>query len=151
MIEIPAPILGGIYRIDTLPAWTPSALVLVTGFDESTQSLSVTLLSPDMELGGSLDLALDKTETGLAYNVLAESDIFGYAWVAQINSARGELGRVEQAVITSLDALRNDENVGHALAGPPIIERSDPRWAFKLSELSRLQAVTAVEGRGWRA
>ena len=139
--------IGGIYRIDPMDVETPSALVLVTGFEESTQSLSVTLLSPDMELGGSLDLALDTTETGLAYNVLAESDIFSYAWVAQINSVRGELGRVGQAVLASLDALRNDEKVGHAVAGPPIIERSDPRWAFKLSELSRLQAVTAATTR----
>ena len=102
--------------------------MLVIGFEESTQSLSVTLLSPDMELGKtSWTFALDTTETGLAYNVLAESDIFSYAWVAQINSVRGELGRVGQAALASLDALRNDERVGHAVAGPPIIERSDPR------------------------
>ena len=139
--------VGGIYRIDPMDIGTPSALVLVTGFDESTQSLSVTLLSPDMELGGSLDLALATTESGLAYDVLAESDIFSYAWVAQINSARGELGRVGEEILESLDALRNEEQVGHPVRGPPIIERSDPRWAFKLSELGRLQAVTAATTR----
>lgn len=139
--------VGGIYRIDPMDVGAPSALVLVTGFDESTQSLGVALLSPDMELGGSLDLALDTTETGLAYNVLAESDIFSYAWVAQINSARGELGRVGQEVLESLDALRNDEKVGRSVAGPPTIERSDPRWAFKLRELGRLQALTAAATR----
>lgn len=140
-------VVGGIYRIDPMDFGTPSALVLVTGFNESTQSLSVTLLSPDMELGGSADLRLETSETGLSYNVLAESDIFSYAWVAQVNSARGELGRVSGGVLASLDALRNDEKVGHAVAGPPIIERSDPRWAFKLSELNRLQAVTAATTR----
>lgn len=137
--------LGGIYRIDPMDdVGTPSALVLVTGFDESTQSLAVTLLSPDIELGGSADLRLETTETGLSYDVLAESDVFSYAWVAQINSVRSELGRVSESVLASLNALRNDEQVGHAVAGPPIIERSDPRWAFKLSELSRLQVVTAA-------
>lgn len=135
--------VGGIYRIDAMAFATPSALVLVTSFDEPTQSLSVTLLSPDIELGGSADLALAVTDTGLPYKVLVESDIFSYAWVAQINPARGELGRVSDGVLRSLDALRNDDQVGHAVAGPPIIERSDPRWAFKLSELSRLQVLTA--------
>ena len=139
--------VGGIFRIDPMDVGSPSALVLVTGFDESTQSPSVTLLSPEMELGGSADLSLAETETGLAYNVLAESDIFSYAWVVQINTARGELGRVGHEVLASLDALRNGDEVGHEVAGPPIIERSDPRWAFKLSELSRLQALTAATTR----
>ena len=86
--------VGGIYRIDPMDVGTPSALVLVTGFDQSTQSLSVTLLSPDMELAGSARPSpLIRHETGLAHRVSAESDIFGYAWVAQINTVRGELGR----------------------------------------------------------
>lgn len=139
--------VGGIYRIDAMDVGTSSALVLVTGFDKSTQSLSVTLLSPDIELGGSADLRLEKAETGLSYDLLAESDIFSYAWVVQVNSVRGELGRVSEDVLASLNAVRNDEQVGHPVAGPPIIERSDPRWAFKLSELSRLQAVTAATTR----
>lgn len=131
--------VGGIYRLD------PGVLVLVTGREPITRSLSVTLLSPDIELAASTDLRLSPADTGLAYEVLAQTDVFGYAQADQIDSVRGELGRVTQAVLESLHALRNDEALGHQVAGPPITERSDPRWAFKLSELGRLQA--AVERR----
>lgn len=132
--------IGGIYRAVAMDFDTPAALVLVTDFDETTQSLTVTLLSPDVEFGSSTDLVLPGKETGRAYDLLAESDLFGYAWVVQLDR---QLGRVATQVVEALSALREEDAVNRPVAGPPVVQRSDPRWHFKLQELKRLQGLTA--------
>lgn len=132
--------IGGIYRAVAMDRDTPSALVLVTDFDATTQSLTVTLLSPDIEFGSSSDLILSREEIGRAYDLLVESDVFGYAWVVQIDRL---VGRVDTGVVEALTALREEESVARPVAGPPTIGRSDPRWNFKLQELKRLQGLTA--------
>lgn len=131
---------GGIYRSVPMDPGTPAALVLVTAIDEVSQSLSVTLLSPDLEFGTSADLVLKSEDTGLAYALLAESDIFGYVWIVQ---ADRKLGHVDASVLEALSALRDEDAVGHPVAGPPVVVRGDPRWSFKLQELQRLQSLTA--------
>jgi hypothetical protein len=135
MIEI-----GGIYRAVAMDRDTHSALVLVTEFDDATQSLAVTLLSPDVEFGSSMDLILTAEETGRPYDLIAEADVFGYLWVVQLDR---RLGRVDGQVIEALAALREDDAVDRPVAGPPVVDRSDPRWKFKLQELKRLQGLTA--------
>jgi hypothetical protein len=135
MIEI-----GGIYRAVAMDRDTHSALVLVTEFDDATQSLAVTLLSPDVELGSSMDLILTGEEIGRPYDLIAEADVFGYLWVVQLDR---RLGRVDGQVIEALAALREDDAVDRPVAGPPVVDRSDPRWKFKLQELKRLQGLTA--------
>lgn len=132
--------VGGIYRAVAMDRNTPSALVLVTDVDPSTQSVTVTLLSPDMEFGSNTDLVLIGDEIGRAYDLLAESDIFGYAWFVQLDR---RVGRVDTDVLQALDALRDEEAVDRPLAGPPVVERTDPRWSFKVHELKRLQTLTA--------
>lgn len=134
--------IGGIFRADPMAPGEPSALVLVTGFVEAIASVAVTLLSPDMELGGCADLVIAREDSGLPYNLIAEADIFGYLGAVQLDH---ELGRVSERVLAALDSLRNDDPVGLAVAGPPIIQRSDPRWDFKLSELARLHRLTFVD------
>lgn len=131
--------IGGIYRAVAMDRDTPAALVLVTDFDETTQSVSVTLLSPDVEFGSSADLVLSGTEIGRTYDLLAESDIFGYMWVVQLDR---RIGRVDAQVLEALSALREDDVVGRPVAGPPVLGRFDPRWNFKLQELKRLQRLT---------
>jgi hypothetical protein len=132
--------IGGIYRAVPMDPGTPAALVLVTALDGPTQSLTVTLLSPDVELGTSEDLFLRPEDTNLAYALLAESDIFGYVWVVQLDR---QLGRVDSSVVEALTALGDDDAVDLPNAGPPVVERSDPRWNFKLHELKRLQSLTS--------
>ncbi|MFV8053898.1 hypothetical protein [Mycobacterium sp. 48b] len=132
--------IGVIYRALAMDRDTPAALVLVTDFDETTQSLGVTLLSPDVEFGSSTDLVLSGEEIGRTYDLLAESDIFGYVWVVQLDR---RIGRVGAEVLEALAALREDDAVDRPVAGPPVVDRSDPRWNFKLQELKRLQSVTA--------
>ncbi|WP_349318945.1 hypothetical protein [Mycolicibacterium canariasense] len=131
--------IGGIYRAVAMDRDTPAALVLVTDFDETTQSVTVTLLSPDVEFGSSADLVLSGTEIGRTYDLLAESDIFGYMWVVQLDR---RIGRVDAEVLEALSALREEDVVGRPVAGPPVLGRSDPRWNFKLQELKRLQRLT---------
>ncbi|MCA0306405.1 MAG: hypothetical protein LCH87_03385 [Actinobacteria bacterium] len=132
--------LGDIYRCVPMDPGTPAALVLVTAIDEATQSVGITLLSPDVEFGTSADLLLSKQDTGLAYALVAESDIFGYVWIVQLDR---KLGHVDGPVLDALSALREEEPVDHPIAGPPALQRSDPRWSFKLQELKRLQSLTA--------
>lgn len=131
---------GGIYRCVPMDPGSPASLVLVTAIDEAAQALGVTLLSADVEFGTSADLLLSKHDTGLAYALLAESDVFGYVWVVQLDR---KLGCVDAPVLDALSALRDEEPVGHPVAGPPAVQRSDPRWTFKLQELKRLQSLTA--------
>lgn len=118
---------------------TPAALVLVTDFDETTQSLTVTLLSPYVEFGSNADLVLSGAVIGRTYDLLVESDIFGYLWVVQLDR---RIGRVDDDVLDALSALREDRAVDHPVAGPPVVGRDDPRWDFKVRELRRLQSLT---------
>lgn len=131
--------VGGIYRAVSVNQDAPSALVLVTAYDEATQSVSVTLLSPDVEFGSSTDLVIYGDEIGRSYDLLVESDIFGYAWATQLNR---HIGSVADDVLGVLAAMRDEDVVTRAVAGPPAIERADPRWAFKVQELRRLKRIT---------
>jgi hypothetical protein len=132
--------IGGIYRAVAMDHDTPSALVLVTDFEEATQSLAVTLLSPDVELGTSTDLVLAGDDIGRAYDLLAETDIFGYVWVVQLDR---RIGQVDARLLEAVSALRQEESIDRPVAGPPVVGHSDPRWGFKLQELKRLQALTS--------
>ena len=131
--------IGGVYRAVAMDRDTPAALVLVTDLDQTTQSVNVTLLSPDVEFGSSADLVLSGEEIGRTYDLLAESDIFGYMWVVQLDR---RVGRVESQVLDALSALREEDVLDRPVAGPPIVDRSDPRWNFKLHQLKRLQSLT---------
>jgi len=131
--------IGGIYRAAAMDRDTAAALVLVTDFDETTQSVTVTLLSPDVEFGSSADLVLSGEEIGRTYDLLAESDIFGYMWVVQLDR---RIARVDAQVLEALSALCEEDDVDRPVAGPPVVDRRDPRWNFKLQELKRLQRLT---------
>lgn len=131
--------IGGIYRATAMDRDIPAALVLVTNFDEATQSVTGTLLSPDVEFGSSADLVLSGEDIGRTYDLLAESDIFGYMWVVQLDR---RIGRVDAQILEALSALREEDVVGFPVAGPPVLGSGDPRWNFKIQELKRLQRLT---------
>ena len=133
--------VGGVYRA-VAPGHdeAAAALVLVTGVDEATQSVEVTLLSPDLEFGSSLDLVLTGDEIGRGYDLLVESDVFGYVWASQLDRW---IGRVDAGLLAALGGLRAGGVVGRAVGGPAVVGRSDPRWEFKQQELRRLQILSA--------
>lgn len=124
--------VGGIRRA---AAGGRTALVLVTGLGQGGLA-AVTLLSPDLEFGGALDLPLAPADTGAQYGLLVESDLAGYVDPERLGP---ELGRVATAVLRALQALRDDDVVGWQAAGPPVLDRADPRWRWKLGELGRLR------------
>lgn len=109
------PAIGGIYRARR-HAGSRQVLVLVHDAEEATQELAVTLLSPDVELGSSTDLLLDRRDTGLTYQLLAEPSLFAYLPASQLGR---RLGQVPERVLEALAALRNDDPVDHPVAGPP--------------------------------
>jgi hypothetical protein len=57
---------------------------------------TVTLLSPDMEFGGSADIVIASEDSGLAYTLIAESDVFGYVWCAQLDRALSRAGQPDR-------------------------------------------------------
>lgn len=132
--------IGGIYRALAIRGDT-AALVLVTDVDDQAGTVVATLLSPDIEFGSSSDLLLPAEETGRSYRLLAECDVFGYLKPTQLDRL---IGRVDEQILTAIAAVRAGEAVDHPVGGPAVINRSDPRWGFKIQELGRLQALTEM-------
>lgn len=102
-------------------------------------AFAVTLLSPDLEFASSEDLLLRGAELGHTYDLLVMSDVFGYVWSHQLDR---RVGRAPE-ILADLVALRRGGPTHHGPAGPPITERRDPRWRFRVHELARLWALGA--------
>jgi hypothetical protein len=134
--------IGGIYRAVAADRGAPAALVLVTAVDAATRS-TVVLLSPDIQFGSSRDLVLSGPEIGRGYDLLAQCDILGHLRVGQLDR---RIGGVDARVAEDLRAVRAGESSSRPPAGPPVVERSDPRWAFKVAELNRLRRLHAASG-----
>jgi hypothetical protein len=134
--------VGGIYRAVAMDHDQRPCLVIVTDTDESVRSATVVLLSPEVEMGGDRDLLLAPERTGLAYEVIAQAEIFGYVWLVQLGK---KVGRVDTQTLAQLAELQNPEPALLEIdlrSGPPIVARSDVRWRFKLAELARLQGLS---------
>ncbi|WP_412903433.1 hypothetical protein [Aeromicrobium sp. 179-A 4D2 NHS] len=115
-------------------------MVLVTGDFIGVATRAVTLLSPDVEFATPADLLLPRAGSLRPYDLLVESDIFGYVWTDQLDR---RLGAVDDGLMNDLTAVRLDESTSRGPAGPPLLNRDDPRWAFKEAELARLRVLTS--------
>jgi len=133
--------VGGVYRARAVDPGIPSALVLVTDVDDTTRSVAVMLLSPDIELGSSVGLLVAGDDIGRAYDVLVQSDIFGRLPAGQLDRRVAAVG---PNVLDALSAMREDRAIDHAVAGPPVLTREDPRWDFKIEELRRFHLLTTA-------
>lgn len=133
-------VVGTIYRASPMDPGSPSALVLVTQTDRRTQAVTVVLLSTDVELGARSDVLLSSDSTGLPYALMAQTDVFGYMWVVQLDRL---LGVVDAEALAAIQAVRHGDRSSWPLAGPPVTEPGDVRWHFKRHELARLQDLTA--------
>lgn len=132
--------VGDIYRlVAPNDADEDAAIVLVTKVHPETGSVAVTLLSPDVEFATPADLLLPRAGSLRPYDLLVESDIFGYVWTDQLDR---RLGVVDDDLMDDLTAVRLDESTSRGPAGPPLLNRDDPRWAFKEAELARLRVLT---------
>jgi hypothetical protein len=100
------------------------------------------LVSPDTDFGGDRDLLLGPTETGLPYDVLVQAELVGYAWTTQLDTVYSVL---DDRWVDAVQQLQVDDGgtpEPDLRAGPPIVNATDARWQFKLTELSRLQSLT---------
>lgn len=133
MIEVE---IATVYRARAVDPDTASALVVVTGVDDATQSVAVTLLSPDLEFGSSTDLVVSGARIGRSYDLLAQSDIFGYVQAAQLDRRIGHVGRDLCEALGAPTRSSSRRWPDRRYCG------DDPRWAFTLRALARLQRLT---------
>ncbi len=132
------PAVGDIWRV--VSEGVHSVLALVTSTREWGYT-GVTLLSPDVCFGSSADIFLPAWMIGRGYDLLAESDIFGYVWTSQLDRYICHVGGRAPEAVASLSA---GDAVSWPTGGPPISGRNDPRWQFKLNELRRFQDVSLL-------
>ena len=137
------PSIGAICRAEPMDRSADNALVLVVDSDPQSYSFTVVLLTPDLELATDKDVYLSPESTGLPYALAAQSDVFGYVWNVQLRAV-GSLPREMLRELfprnSSMDF--DSREFRESAAGPPAESPSDPRWANKIAELDRLNAVT---------
>ncbi|UXA14087.1 hypothetical protein KXD97_10065 [Mycobacterium sp. SMC-8] len=134
------PSIGSICRAEPMDRSADNVLVLVVDSDPRSYSFTVVLLTPDVELATDKDVYLSVEATGLPYALAAQTDVFGYVWNVQlktIGSLPGEMVRELFSRNPPMDTIPDEFK-----AGPPLDSPSDPRWANKIAELDRLNAVT---------
>lgn len=103
-------------------------LVLVTGnCDDSSHGslLRVRLLSNEVEMATSDDADVPGSRSGRPYDLIAH-DFPGYVLASDLGDP--------VALVDLSQRLRRCQS-------PPLTRRTDPRWAWKLSELEALQAL----------
>jgi hypothetical protein len=132
--------VGQIRRALPMDPGSPPALILVIGTDVAPSTVTVALLSPDIELATDRDMMLDQADTGLPYALLAQSDVFGYIWAVQLDAW---LADAPTAVVDAIAQSASGGASGHITpAGSPVLSGEDPRWRFKEAELARLTALS---------
>jgi hypothetical protein len=133
---------GQIRRLTCMDADAPPALVLVISSDHDREAHSVVLASPDTDFGGDRDLLLGPDETGLAYDVIVQAEVSGYAWTVQLDAVVGHVDTIWLDTVLDLQQDEPELPDPDLRAGAPIVSRADPRWPFKVAELERLTVLT---------
>jgi hypothetical protein len=133
-VDGPDELVGAICRAVPMDGQGDRALVLVVASDPERGMHTVLLLSPDVPLATANDVLLTGSATGLPYELLAQTDVFGYLWHAQLDST---VARLPEALSSQLLTRATD-----VAAGPALKAERDPRWGYKLAELARIQALT---------
>ena len=120
-------------------------LGLVVAVDERLAVAHALMLSPLLEYRTSVDYVLDGASTGAPMPLIAECDLRGAVWFAQLGSC---LGQCEPGLAMRLDevgggALPASVGLEQSRFGLPARDDRDPRWSWKLAELEALNALTA--------
>jgi len=120
-------------------------LGLIVDVDERLAVANVLMLSPLVEYQTSVDYALDQASTGARMPLIAESDLRGAVWFAQLGPS---LGHVSPEVAAALDAVGcgaspDETGLGQADFGLPSRDERDTRWGWKLAELDALNVLTS--------
>ena len=108
-------------------------LALVISAEEKEDHLQVMLCHDDLQLASIVDVIITAPESGLSYDLVAETDLFSVIWKDQVRKTIGkisrELVRKIMAHTADPDGLVDGIRSGYAIRG-----LIDPRWKFKENE-----------------
>jgi hypothetical protein len=114
----------------------PSRMVLVTRVDQPTRTVGVVLLSPETDLWTDTDILLKGEETGLAFDLLLQTELVGPLFWSQLGHP---VGRLDAKLLDELiHALEQHPDNLAGRRGLPIRDQADLRWAHKQSEAETL-------------
>jgi hypothetical protein len=120
--------------------------VLVIALDEEDPAATVALLTNELDMATDADVVVPSEATGCPFSLLAETDVVGPVWWAQLRQPVGHVSPEMMEILTD-EAAVGPESSAYAAKGLPVLGPSDPRWDFKQSEASDLNALSADRGR----
>lgn len=109
---------------------TVRRLALVISAEEKENHLQVMLCHDDRQLASIVDVIITAPESGLSYDLVAETDLFSVIWKSQVTKTIGKIPReLVQKIMAHAadpDGLVDGIQSGYAIRG-----LLDPRWKFK--------------------
>lgn len=124
-------------------------LVCVLSREDDTQTLSIQLITNVVEAATDLDLIVRSKDSGLPFDALLQSELYGPIFVEQLEDARGSIPDAMREA-ASVALATDGESLFRFETGLPLGNLDDPRRGFKESELQDLEALVA-ECRRWLA
>ena len=79
-------------------------VVLVTGADDSTRTLSIVMATNQIEAATDLDVLVDRNDSGAQYDLVVEGELYGPIFSEQLDDLVGFAGAgLAQAIATALE------------------------------------------------
>lgn len=115
-------------------------LALVIGAEEKENHLQVMLCHDDLQLASIVDVIITAPESGLSYDLVAETDLFSVIWKNQVTKTIGKISRelVQKIMAHAADP---DGQVDGIQSGYAIRGLIDPRWKFKETEERQFRSL----------
>ena len=117
-------------------------LVLVLRVDDRRDFTEIMFAHPYAELATGTDLVVPAEHSGLAYQVVVETDVRGVVWLTQVGPLVGVLNQTALESVGAV-ALGEDPASRTLVTGLPLRGRFDQRWDFKAAEGSALRTLAA--------
>lgn len=135
---------GDIRQVESSPdrdAVVRLALVLAVNSDKG--SVEIVLVHPYAELATEADLVFSPDETGMTYQVVAQTRVRSVVWINQMRERR--VGRLSEKALKEFGqvTVAADPFAVSPRTGPPLAGPADYRWDFKLQEIETLNHLAA--------
>lgn len=131
-VRSPLPIAGADLR----------RLVAVLGRNDEMGTVDVLLVSNEIENATDLDLIVEAGDAGLPFTAMIQAELYGPLFIEQLQGRVGSISDGERnAVATAL--VTDGASLDEQMTGLPLGDYSDPRRAFKKSELYDLEELVA--------
>ncbi len=119
-------------------------LALIVGIEDDLAVAHVLLVSPLVEYAAALDYRFEPLAAGGLLPLIAECDVRGAVWYAQLGEV---IGRCSAGLARKLDRAGRGElptslGLDQSRFGLPARDERDPRWTWKLTELDSLLQLT---------